>query len=349
MTRALKAGHLQKMSEQAANKPQEFAREFFQISQRYTEQNSVSTTIALGEEAITLAVDDKTPIGALIREAFITSEKPSTFTLQIWDSSQGDALPDLSWAKDYLFQDIVVPRSVSGALRIAFDKSQGFIYVYDPTTNFGSIWMRDHSLLAYASFITPFRLMMSWMANNFSGEIIHASAIGVGDRGVLINGPSGSGKSTLGLHAALKGYPVLADDVALLSKSKIYSVYSRAKAQSSSTPLSLKNLATFEIADMTNGKTVIPFNNFGEKFLRSIDLRVLVLPIFAHLSHYEKLQPGVALKLLAPNSLRELFGGSPENFLRLSQLTKTTPAYRLALSEDSERNFENLLRIVEQS
>jgi hypothetical protein len=338
------------MSEEDAISAERFVDQFFQTSREYSAENSQLSAFALGEEAVRLFVDDRTEVGSMIRESFIesSSERPS-FTLHIWDSSHGDPLPDLSWASRYLHQDIAIPRSGNMPFRIAFDKSQGLIFVYDPEQKFGSIWIRDHSQVALASFITPFRLMMSWMADNFGGEIVHASAVGIGDKGVLLNGPSGSGKSTLGLYAALNGYRVLADDVALHYKSKIYSVYGRAKAQASSTPLSLKGLRTFEISDTLSGKTIIPLNNFGENFITSIELKVLILPIFAYLNHFERIQPNVALKLLAPNSLRELMGGSPENFLRLSRLTRTTPAYRLGLSDNLEKNFKNLLRIVEES
>ena len=335
------------MSEAAAKK---FADEFVLSSQEFSDQHSKSKAISFGEQSVLLAVNLSTPVGSLIDGAFLPSkDREPNFTLQIWDSSRGNPLPDLGWARSYLQQDIAIPAQITGQFRIAFDKSQGFIYVYDTQTQFGSVWIRDHALVALSSFITPFRLILSWMADHFDGEIVHASAIGINGKGILINGPSGSGKSTLALQAALKGQAVLADDVTLHQKGRIYAVYSRGKAQASSTPLSLAGLSTFNIADTTSGKTVIPLINFGEFFISSLELKVILLPIFAHLNHFEKLQPKVALKLMAPNSLREIFGGTTRNFMRLAQLTRTVPAYRLALSEDLEKNFRDLLRIAEEN
>jgi hypothetical protein len=327
----------------------EFANDFLATSNKYTERNSKVNTFSLGNESVQLFLNDETEVGTLIRSAFIESQSRPSFTLQIWDSSKGDSLPDLSWARLYLKRDSIIPYSMTAHYKVAFDRSQGFIFVYDSVNNIGSVWIRDHSQVDLASFITPFRLMMSWMADKFGGEIIHASAIGVGNKGVLINGPTGSGKSTLGLYAALQGYKILADDVALLFSSRIFSVYSRAKAQSSSTPVSLRGLKTIEIQGSINGKTIIPLNNFGQNFIQCIDLNVLILPIFAHLNHFERIRPSTALKLLAPNSLRELMGGSTDNFARLSHLTRTTPVYRLALSDNLDINFRNLLQIVEES
>jgi hypothetical protein len=43
-------------------------------------------------------------------------------------------------------------------------------------------------------------------------EILHASAVLVGDRLIAFSGPPGAGKSTLALHLALQGYGVFAED-----------------------------------------------------------------------------------------------------------------------------------------
>jgi hypothetical protein len=47
---------------------------------------------------------------------------------------------------------------------------------------------------------------------------LHASAVVVGDRAVLLAGASGAGKSTLAAALALRGVPVLCDDAAALSE-----------------------------------------------------------------------------------------------------------------------------------
>jgi hypothetical protein len=48
------------------------------------------------------------------------------------------------------------------------------------------------------------------------GMVLHASAVGVGDRAVLFCGPSGAGKSTLAAALEQRGHPLLNDDVCLL-------------------------------------------------------------------------------------------------------------------------------------
>jgi hypothetical protein len=48
------------------------------------------------------------------------------------------------------------------------------------------------------------------------GVVLHASAVGVGDRAVLFCGPSGAGKSTMAAALEQRGYPLLNDDICLL-------------------------------------------------------------------------------------------------------------------------------------
>ena len=49
------------------------------------------------------------------------------------------------------------------------------------------------------------------------GQILHASCVAIGSRGVLITGPSGAGKSQLAMHLIALGAALVADDRVALS------------------------------------------------------------------------------------------------------------------------------------
>lgn len=53
---------------------------------------------------------------------------------------------------------------------------------------------------------------MSGPSGSGAAEVLHASAVAVGTRGLLILGPSGSGKSTLALQLIALGAQLVADD-----------------------------------------------------------------------------------------------------------------------------------------
>ena len=116
--------------------------------------------------------------------------------------------------------DRIIPFEKTNPFRVCIDNSQGIIYVYDITKNHGYIWLIDLAKLNLNSFVTPFIIMLSWMANSLEGEIIHCSSILIKDKAVLLNGPSGSGKSSLALYCHLKGFPMIADDVVLYVNKK---------------------------------------------------------------------------------------------------------------------------------
>lgn len=51
-----------------------------------------------------------------------------------------------------------------------------------------------------------------------SGETVHASAVAIGGRAVLITGPSGSGKSDLALRLLDRGFRLVSDDQTLVRR-----------------------------------------------------------------------------------------------------------------------------------
>jgi hypothetical protein len=286
-------------------------------------------------------------VGSLVGKAFIEddSENPE-FTLQIWRSTEALELPSLTWAYKFLSSDHSIAFSLTEPFRIAFDKSQNLIFVYDTVGKKGCIWIGPDQQISLNSFVTPFRLMLSWMAEDFEAEIVHASSVCFGDKGLLINGPSGSGKSTLALLCLLNGHPMMADDVVLVEGNRIYSIYKYAKVDASKNPLDISRITTFKMDDSQNSKVIIDLEQFGDKFIQQSGLSAIVLPIFAHLNHFEKLSSADAIKLIAPNSLRELMGGSANNFKRLVKIVSSVPVYRIALSTNNRKNMASLAELV---
>jgi hypothetical protein len=329
------------------NLSQTFALEFFSNSNKYLKDNSVVTTIQFGRRAIGLSVNQGDRLGTLVLNSFIESDlRVTEFTLQIWRSTKELNLPSMSWAKSYLNGDYALPFPQTDPYRIAFDKSQGFIFVYDTHKKLGSIWIASDDQISLNSFVTPFRLMLSWMAEDFGAEIVHASSVCFENRGLLINGPSGSGKSTLALLCLLNDQPMLADDVVLVEEKSIFSVYKYAKVDTAKNPLDISQIQTFKMEDSPESKEIIDLENFGARFMKETNLSAVILPIFAHLNHFEKLSPKVALELMAPNSMREIMGGTANNFKRIVEIINSVPVFRLALSTDNQKNLATLREIV---
>lgn len=334
-------------SKRMINDPQKFATEFLENSASYLNANSAAKNIEFGRRTICLQLNENDYIGTLVLKSFIESNSiDPKFVLQIWRSTEVIELPSLTWAQNYLSNDNALSFSLTKPFKIAFDISQGFIFVYDTSAKLGSIWIAPDRQVSLNSFVTPFRLMLSWMAEDFDAEIVHASSVCFENKGLIFNGPSGSGKSTLALLCLLNGYPMMADDVVLVEAERIYSVYRYAKVDTQKNPLDISQITTFKMENSSESKEIIDLENFGEKFIKETALSTIILPIFAHLNHYERLSTSDAVKLMAPNSMRELMGGTANNFKRLVKIVSGVPVFRLALSANNEKNMASLTELV---
>jgi hypothetical protein len=327
----------------------DFAQYFIDSSRIYSEKFSQCFVGILGKETVKISANLDSLVGQLVEKSLIHSNDiVPKFTLEIWRSKNEIQLPDLSWAAEYLGNDRLLPFEITKPYKIAFDRSQGLIYFYDPVSKHASVWVDDDKRVSPASFITPFRIIFSWMAESFGGEIIHASAISRDKKGLIINGPSGSGKSTLALLCAQGGYNLLADDVVLFSDGLIWAIYNYGKIDPRTNPLDVSNIETFQVDNSLNAKKIFHLSHFNENFFDPIAVRAIIFPIFAHMNHFERINSKVALKILAPNCLRELMGGSSQNFKQLSDLVQSFPSYRVAVSTNNEKNLNSISKILSE-
>ena len=344
MTPVLKVGQRPRMSEAEVEL---FAHQFFSAATEFVGESPGAFTIALGEKSVQVQLNESDVLSSYIRNAFIPGNtNAADFTLEIWRTSPRSPLPSLGWAREYLAHDNLVPTSLTNPYRVAFDKSQGFIYLYDRENKRGAIWIAEDANISLNSFVTPFRIIFSWMAESFGGEVIHASAISKNGKGLIINGPSGSGKSTLALLCALDDFDFIADDVVLYHDSLIWAIYRYAKVDPNSSPCDLSRYRVFQMEKTKDAKNILDLNQLGDKFVACAKVDALILPIFAHLNHHAPISPAIAIKLLAPNSLRELMGGTPYNFKNLVDLTRHIPSYRIALSTDNIKNVSAVNSIL---
>jgi hypothetical protein len=128
----------------------------------------------------------------------------------------------------------------------------------------------------------------------------------------------------------------------------MYAVYNYAKVDTRTSPLDISAYETFQLEQTPIAKNILHLENFGPRFVKKTPVAALIFPIFAHINHYEKISPKIAINLLAPNSLRELMGGTPTNFKRLLKIVRDIPAFRVAVSTNNLKNFDSVSRIFEE-
>jgi hypothetical protein len=284
--------------------------------------------------------DDR--LAHFIEDAFLPADGgAATLELAVARSGELPRLPPVEWAREWVDRHQPVPLEVTYPYRIFLDRQVGIAYALDQRTGRGAVWVRRERELDLRSLITPFRMMLSWLANLFDGEVVHASAAVVDGQGWAMSGASGSGKSTLAIALGLAGDGFISDDCALLHGGRIHAVYSRAKLDArASELLGDHGLELRTLADAARAKSFFRVSDLGQGFVPSHELAAWAFPsISAGQGRYE-MSARRAYQLLSTDSLREVLGGSARNRQRLAASVATRPAYRLLLGPNMAENVE---------
>lgn len=325
-----------------------FGEKFLENAKENSDINCIGKNFKLADKIMKVYADQNTITGELIFKAFLKSDfiEPH-YTIHIWNSSFPSVLPNTTWARVYIEQNKVIPFQLTQPYRIFLDDAQGMIYVYNEETKIGAIWLRNQQSLDLRSFITPFRLMISWIAQSFNGEVVHASAVTRDNNAFILSGKAGSGKSSMALNLTLKGFSILSDDAVIISNGNVYAIYNHAKTSKYNKYIKTEGMVTFELPGIVDSKTIIDLeSSFSKNFSQSARLAKIIYPIIAEMSCFQKISSQTSLKLLATNSLREIFGGDLGNLKRLTDISRKFPAYRLALSGEMDTDLDQTMNAI---
>jgi hypothetical protein len=254
-----------------------------------------------------------------------------------WKEKVQESIPDSNL-------EVPVPYKVTSPFRIFVSDSQSQIYFLDSIRKQGIILLRKTDFLDTRSYITPFRLMVSWIVDNFNGEVIHASAISKDGRALVISGEKGSGKSTLALTSVIAGSEIISDDAVILINKRVYAIYTRAKidVENSYTQYLIKY--SFNLKDRQDAKRIFPLLGLGPKFVLSANVQSIIVPKRSNISVLKIRQNSICRKSFVDNSLREIFGGDEVNCSRLNEIVDSYDLAILETSSNSQSNIDILFR-----
>jgi hypothetical protein len=296
----------------------------------------------IGPYGLRLGVRTDDDLSRLIRGAFLPAgQRPERFSLAVVRHGERVGLPRLDWMGLWNSAGRPVPVEVTEPYRVFCDRVTGIAYAFDASTGRAAVWIRHDQELDLRSFITPFRLMMSWFADTFGGEVLHASAAVVDGRAVAFSGASGSGKSTLAIGLGLAGHPLISDDCLLIHDGVAYAVFARAKLDGAAERIvGAHGLDLRTLPDTPRAKRYFEVADLGAGFVSEYPLHALGFPVLGLGTGHYRLTPHRAYQALGADSLREVFGGDRANRMRLVRLTNRYPAYRLLLGSSMEENLD---------
>ncbi|CAB4578235.1 unannotated protein [freshwater metagenome] len=330
-----------------------FVQSLFDQAQSRCEQGP-SRQLGIFDNKIAVHFSRADEISDLIANAFNLSApsgaQTTTNLYVVRLSGDGIAFPDFEWAREWIEACEPIPTAVTSPYRVFFDRNQGVIYCYDEFNHSAVIVLRSAQEIDSRSLITPFRLLWSWIASAQSVSIVHAGAIALGERGILLAGPSGSGKSTLSFGVATSSSGLFAaDDCVAVSTTRAHAVYSRVKL-ASDTKTEIMGSTVHRVPDHLpeahQAKPYLQITGNEHWFLRGVELAAIVFPVIAGQTGHYRLEARQAQRMLTKDSQRELFGGSPRDTIRLAKLAGALPAYRLLLGDNLGTNIRALEDIV---
>lgn len=314
--------------------------------------------LALGGEPLALRIT-----GAALADALLpalahhpeASEAPALEVRVVDAALGGEPLPDPPWpARAYLARGDVAgleqgPVRAAGTLHAPTTSIEA-VTLFHAATGRAVFWVRDGARLSPQERAGPLRYLLSWWLPGRGLDLVHAAAVGRGERAVLLAGPSGSGKSTTALLALAAGFRFAGDDYVLVrlpeggGRPRVLCLYASAKVFRPELARRLPTLVPW--ADPPH-----PDEGPGEKatlalaahapaqVARELEAVALLCPRLAGgpATTLEPITAAASLRATAPSTALQLPYAGPDLVGRLAELVRRLPRRRLALGEDLAR------------
>lgn len=330
-------------SEELAN----FIATFLKFAQSLVSKEAQSTGFLVGESLCKLESRLDGIYQEYIINSFIStvSDRQHSFTLLIWESDEFWFSDECASLRRQLRTQMSLMENGTLRYRIAHHPYEEMLYLFDRSRGYIHILVGPISSRNLACFVTPFRIAIDWISQESGGMALHASVIAKEGSAFLLNGPSGSGKSTMAALSLLNGYQMIVDDVAVVFSSRIFAVYRHAKLARELGSRILRSSDYFELPVHSQGKVIFDLSE-QPGFVPTANLFGLIFPSVTGVVDSSRISRGAALKLLGPNSMREVLGGTESSLGIMAKLVQALPAYQLSLDEQESQGFKELMKIV---
>jgi hypothetical protein len=262
-----------------------------------------------------------------------------------WDeASTGVRFPDFPWS---------LPELSPGARLVAPPGSRGFrlagatpgegIHLFDPDSGRAAWLLPDARHLPTFHHAVPLLTVFKWWAPVVGLRPLHAGCVGSDGHAVLLGGAGGSGKSTTALLCALAGLDYLADDICLArldDRPTAVSLYNSGKLHRDHLNRfpELASRAVDPEPDAFEKPVVFMHRHFPRRVPLTSRIRAVLAPRVsgARDTIVEPIQPGEALRAIAPTTFVQLSPDDASTFRDLASLVRRVPCFRVHLGTRTE-------------
>ncbi len=277
-----------------------------------------------------------------------------SLTVCLLDVASANAvLPPYPWDENAAMKKNI-QRAVEGTNPVVYFKDETILGAYqvgtktlsmlDTQLNKAIFCVPDAREITYYERSAPLRTIFQWWAKENNLQFVHAGAVGINGRGVLLAGQGGSGKSTTALNCLSSGLNYVSDDYCVVemgARPYAHSVYCSAKIDTDGMkrfPV-LASVAE-NTRSMNEDKFLLLLNKqYSEKIVQQFSICALVIPRVGGFAETRLIpvSSGKGLMALAPSTIFQMRGANQADLTFMAGLTRRLPSFLLELGEDAER------------
>jgi len=294
-----------------------------------------------------------------IEHLAVQNEGVVDFTVCLWDGlSMKSKLPFPPWHNKGLPLKDEQKRYSDKRMTIIIDSgpSRTCFNLLDKQQNLALVWVDDAKNMPYYDVGAPLRdLLYCWLRIQ-NVQFVHAGAVGVDDRGVLLVGKGGSGKSTASLACLLGGLKYASDDYVLIQNNppRVSSIYSTVKLRSDAINKFPALEKMFKNQRFPGAQKTVLFLNdeFSGKISQGFAIHAILIPKIT-LREETRLRRASAIEslvALAPSTILQLAGESDgqKDMGELAALVRAVPSYFLELGSNISEIPEVILKFIKE-
>jgi hypothetical protein len=294
-------------------------------------------------------------VGPAIAHLESTQAGSPALVLNVWDStSTATRRPDFPEVQPSRDGERARYFADANGVRASYQPSNGMLSVLDSSRGEAWYWADDAAALPYLDAAEPMRQILHWWLGDRGVQMLHGSAVGTPEGGVLFTGKNGAGKSTAALASLGSTLRYAGDDYVAVEAGRpprLYSLYNSGKLERHHARRFqdiLTKLPSSE--DVADDKAVVYINDlYPEWVITEFPLRAIVVPQVTErrLARLVPTHPAAALAALAPTTLLQHHPPQPNALAAMSALVRQVPTLALELGSDLESISETIVGFLE--
>jgi len=232
----------------------------------------------------------------------------------------------------------------SRRIKTAFHYHDFSVNLFDHQRRTGIYWVHDGDRLPYWVLSSPLRTPIHWWMERQGCQLVHAAAIGVGDRALLVVGKGGLGKSSTALACLEAGFEFMGDDYVIVRpepRPTVYGLYATAK-------INRGDIERFAAMKPHLYRTEVPPDEkavlflhppYGSQLRREMPLAAIAVPRVVDRADTVLVPevPSVVHQAASFTTMSQLPYAGDHTHRLFTSLCDALPGYRIELGADRER------------